>query len=150
MQVQEFAERMFEEHAVVDRLARGLREWVAAVPRNNFGHWIDGARQRFEHFRAHLVRHFSQEEREGYIKSIADVRPALRVEIDRLVQEHAQMVRLLDAIHRDMQSVSPDDRMVVGDVCRRMEYFLTLLERHEQEEHLLFSFAHDIHTSPAT
>ena len=138
----DIAGRMEEEHAVVDRLARGLREWVAVVPRTNFAHWIDGAKQRFEHFRAHLVRHFSQEEREGYIKYVSELRPALGVEIDRLVHEHSQMVGLLDAMHRDMQSLSASDRMLVGDLCRRMEHFLGLLEHHEHEEHVLISFAY--------
>lgn len=137
----EIARRMDEEHAVVDRLARGLREWVAVVPRANFAHWIDGARQRFEHFRAHLIRHFSQEEHDGYVKSLAELQPSLAAEIERLVHEHRELVQLLDAVHRDLQALSAIDRLLVQDVCRRMESFLGILEHHEHEEHLLAIFA---------
>lgn len=137
----DMARRMEEEHAVVDRLARGLREWVAVVPRANFAHWIDGARQRFEHFRAHLIRHFSQEEHDGYVKSLAEQQPSLAMEIERLVHEHRELVQLLDAVHRDLQALTAIDRLLVQDVCRRMESFLGILEHHEHEEHLLTVFA---------
>lgn len=139
----DIASRMEEEHAVVDRLARGMREWLAVVPRTNFSHWIDGARQRFEHLRAHLIRHFSQEENEGYIKSLAQLRPAMKTEIERLVHEHLEMVQLLDALHRDLQHLTADDRLLVRDVCQRIESYLGFLEHHEHEEHLLTALASD-------
>lgn len=137
MLTQDIARRMEEEHAVVDRLASGLREWVAAVPKSNFGHWIDGARQRFEHFRAHLVRHFSLEATEGYLPAVVRLRPDLNGEVTRLAHEHSEMLLLMDALNRDLRALVPTNRLLIHDICRRIEHFLGYLEHHEDTENLM-------------
>lgn len=141
MLAQDVARRMEEEHAIVDRLVRGLREWLAALPRSNFARWIDGARQRFDHFRAHLIRHFAEEERDGYMRLLAGVHPIVTAEVERLRREHGEMIRLLEAMHRDLQALTPEDRLLIQDAGGRMERFLAILEHHEHEEHLLAALA---------
>ncbi len=142
------ARRMREEHARVDDLSRNLHEWVAVIPRANFERWIEETRKRFEAFRAHLIKQFALEEREGYLKAVVDRRPTLSTEVERLAHEHAEMVRLLDGLHQTVQDLKPTDRLLMRDCVKRLEMFLGYLEHHENDENLLvtFVFTHDVGT----
>ncbi|MBI4717776.1 MAG: hemerythrin domain-containing protein [Planctomycetes bacterium] len=137
---EELAKRMREEHEQVDVLARGLREWTAVIPKVNFPRWIEGARQRFDHFRSHLSRHFTLEEQEGYMKAVVDRRPMLAAEVDRLCHEHVELNRIMDALYKAVHELKPTDRLLIRDVCHRVGDLLTYVEHHEADENMLISF----------
>jgi len=148
MTIQETTRRIREEHAKVEELADRLREWVAVVPRANIASWITEARERFEHFRAHMTQHMALEERDGYMSAVVRQRPSLSVEVDRLKHEHQEIERIMASVRRAVGALESDDRLLVRDCCHRIENLLSYVEHHENDENLLltYAFTHDIGT----
>lgn len=140
----ELAARMHDEHQKVDELAGVLSERVAHVPRSNQQHWIEAAREAFEHFRAHMTKHIAMEEHDGYMSAINELRPRLAGEVERLKREHHQILRLLNSVHAICEDVDPQDSLIIRDVCHRVQDILRYVEHHNQSENVLvLSAFHD-------
>lgn len=148
MTSQDIARQCREEHLKVEELTNRLLEWVAVVPRTNLAAWIREAQHRFEHLRAHMIKHVALEENEGYMVSVIERRPTLAPEVDRLKHEHAELVQIMDDIHKAVQDLSPEDRLLIRDCCRRIDSLIHYIEHHEDDENMLvtFVFTHDIGT----
>lgn len=148
MNTEQAARWIREEHARVGDLADRLREKVAFCPRVAQGAWIEEVRDAFEHFRAHLTKHMSLEERGGYLESVIEQRPALSREVDRLGHEHAQMIRIMNGIHGTLQELGTNDRLLIRDCCARILNLLGYAEHHEKDENLLVmsAFTDDLGT----
>lgn len=126
-----------EEHDKVRDVAGRLQERVAVVPRTNLSRWIQGTTEAFDHFRAHLVKHMALEEQDGYMVPVSEARPALAREVDRLAHEHTEVTRIMDSIHQALHELRPEDRLLMLDVCRRIQSLLEFVEHHEKDENLL-------------
>jgi hypothetical protein len=148
MTSQDIAKQCREEHLKVEILTNRLREWVAVVPRTNLGSWIKETQDRFEHLRAHMIKHVALEENEGYMVGVIERRPTLAPEVDRLKHEHSELAQIMDGIHKAVQDLSPEDRLLIRDCCRRIENLIHYIDHHEDDENMLvtFVFTHDIGT----
>ena len=137
------------EHEKVEYLSDELRKVVAYIPRANMQAWISDAGRVFEHFRAHVIKHMALEEREGYLVAVSERRPALATQVERLKHEHIELGRILDEIARGLTAVCVDDRLLIRDLCRRIDNLLGYVEHHENEENLLVTsaFTFDIGTT---
>ena len=144
----DIAKQCRDEHLKVDFLTTRLRDWAAVVPRTNLGAWIRETQDRFEHLRAHMIKHMALEENEGYMASVIERRPTLTPEVDRLRHEHTEFLRIMDGIHRAVSELTPEDRLLIRDCCRRIDNLVHYIEHHEDDENLLvtFVFTHDIGT----
>ncbi len=142
------AERMRVEHEKVNELADALLERVAVVPRSNLGSWIKDTQKRFDHFRAHMVKHMALEECEGYMLFVLERRPGLAPQVDKLKHEHAELGKIMDDVHHAVAELGPEDRLRVRDCCHRIQELLSYIEHHENAETMLvtFVFTHDIGT----
>ncbi len=149
MNTEEAARWMREEHVKVGDLVDRLRETVSFCPRVAHGTWIEEVCDAFEHFRAHLTKHMSLEERGGYLESVIERRPALSREVDRLGHEHAQMIRIMNGIYTTLQVLNTNDRLLIRDCCARIQNLLGYVEHHEREENLMVisAFTDDIGTT---
>ncbi len=149
MNPQELARWLAEEHQKVSELAANMQEIVAVAPRTNQHKWIEGLREAFERLRAHLMKHISLEERDGYMVPVTKRRPALGREVDRLAHEHREFKRILDHIHDQVESLEPEDDLTIRDCCRRIQDLLSYVEHHENAENLLVltALTDDIGTS---
>ena len=149
MDTDKIAQWMREEHVKVENLSDRLREQVAVVPRTNLGKWIEEVRDRFEHFRAHMVKHMALEESEGYLTAVTERRPTLSREVERLHHEHAELEKIMESVYHGLGGVGADDRLLVRDCCTRIGSVLGYVERHEDDENLLVTqaFARDIGTN---
>lgn len=149
MDASKIAQWMREEHDKVEDLSNRLKERVAVVPRANLGNWINEVRDRFEHFRAHLIKHMALEESEGYLIAVTERRPTLSREVERLEHEHRELEKIMESIHHAFSELAADDRLLVRDCCSRIEKLLAYIERHEDDENLLVTqaFARDIGTN---
>ncbi len=134
------AEWVREEHATVAKLTDALRAQVAAIPRASIERWISEICKSFDHYRAHLTRHMSLEESEGYLTAVIEQRPTLTAEVERLKHEHAELGVIMDSIHNALYALKPDDRLLVRDVCRRIDRVLSYVDHHEDDENLLVTF----------
>lgn len=141
MKTREVAAWMRVEHEKVQDLANILRENAAVVPRVNLAAWIKDMQSRFEHFRAHLIKHMALEEHEGYLSIVVERRPALSPEVNRLQNEHRELTRIMDGIYEASKGLTAEDRLLVRDCCYRLHGLLGYIERHEELENNLVTFA---------
>ncbi len=137
MKPEELARWISEEHRKVRELAARLQECVACVPRARHEEWLCDVREAFEHLRAHLTKHMSLEENEGYMVPVVERRPALSREVDRLAHEHGEFIRLMDVIHHLLVELQPEDELLIRDCCHRVRDLLSYVEHHKNEENLL-------------
>ena len=137
MKPKELARWISEEHQKVHELVVQLQECVARIPRARHEEWICDVRKAFEHLRAHLTKHISLEENEGYMVPVLERRPALSREVDRLAHEHKEFIRLMDMIHHFLAELQPEDELLIRDCCHRIRDMLSYVEHHKNEENLM-------------
>ena len=92
---------------------------------------IEGLKER-------LVSHHRSEENDGLFQAILEVLPQRRVEISRLVREHARMIEILEMARIHAQNGSPDE---VGNLCTDLRNFLDEFRDHERREDALLEEA---------
>ncbi|HNQ24614.1 MAG TPA: hemerythrin domain-containing protein [Phycisphaerae bacterium] len=143
MTPQDLAKWVREENEKVTVLISALRERVALAPPARGSAWLKEFRERFEHLRAHLVRHMALEEKApgGYLACVLELRPTLAPQVDRLKHNHEEMRRLMDVLHRQIELVRPDDRLFLRDTMSRICDFLGYLEQHHEQETLIMTYA---------
>jgi iron-sulfur cluster repair protein YtfE (RIC family) len=141
MRPDDLASWMREEHEKVHELKAKLREKVAVLPRVHVDDWINDVRERFEHLRAHMIRHMGLEEHAGYLDATREKRPALSAQVAKLNHEHREMGGIMDDIHRDIGQMSAKDRLLIRDACWRTEQLLSYVDHHEEQEKWLVSCA---------
>lgn len=137
MDAEKLTRWMRKEHEAVGALTDDLRRRIAALPLANRDKWWADLGDSFEHFRAHLLKHMSLEEKDGYLTVVSEKRPSLHKEIDRLKREHHQLTGILKRIHEDMQTASLEDELLLRDCCSRISTLLDYVNHHEQCENLL-------------
>ncbi len=149
MKAEELAAWMRKEHLKLRELMNGLQDRVSCVPRANQGQWIEAARESFGHVRAHTVKQMALEEQDGYMVSVAERRPALATEIERLAHEHQELQRLMDGIQAFLQNLEPGDQLLIRDCCHRINDFISYMEHHTNDENILVLsvFTDDIGTT---
>ncbi len=137
MKPEELAAWMREEHLKLRELTDALQDCVSCVPRANQGHWIEAARVSFDHVRAHTVKQMALEEQDGYMVPVAERRPALATEIERLAHEHKELQRLMDDIRAFLLDLRPGDQLLIRDCCHRINDFISYMEHHKNDENVL-------------
>jgi len=137
MSPKELAAWLKQEHDLVNELAATLSEKVALVPRTNEQAWIDGVREAFEHFRAHMTKHIALEEQGGYMEPVIEQRGALEPQVARLKHEHKEIVALMHATHSLLEDLQPQDRLIMRDICHRVQDILRYVDHHTQSENML-------------
>jgi hemerythrin-like domain-containing protein len=135
----DIARWMREEHDKVHDVLASLRERVASIPRANVGPWLKALRNEYEHFRAHLEKHFALEEEGGHLASVLQIHPALNDEVDRLIAEHREFTRLMTAIFDEVAGLQSDLPLYIRDTCARIQNLIVILEQHENHENMLVS-----------
>jgi hypothetical protein len=135
-----------EEHAKVEELAHDLAELAVEPPASRRGVWLLELRERFERFRAHVIKHMAMEEEGGYMSEVLERRPTLTPEVQALRHEHGEIMRLLEFIHQSLETVTDEDRLIICDCCSRIRDVLSYGEQHVQRENLLVTsvFTQDI------
>ncbi len=144
----DLSEWMKEEYEKVHKLVDALREKIGTEPRFNQEKWIDEVRLRFEHLRAHFIKHIALEEQEGYLKSVLEQKPSLSEQAAKLHTEHQQLVKLMNGIHATLMEMGPSDHLIISDCRQRIEGLLLTLRQHEDRENMLvtYAFTQDIGT----
>ena len=131
------------EHDDMRKLAGRLRESIARPPRGGRENWIVELRARFGDFAARARERMAQEEENGYLRPVLDARPSLAAQVDLLKHEHAELARIIDAVHRAVHQLTAKDNLLLRDCCKRIEDLLFWVERHEEHENhiVLYAFA---------
>ncbi len=133
----DFSLWMQEEHKMLASLSKVLREHMAAPPETNRGKWLGGLSAGFARLRAHLERNFSAQEAEGYLAHVLECRPALQPQVEAIKHEHDEMRRLAEWITAEFSQIAPDDRVLVADLCARIDRYMNVVHDHEQRENMI-------------
>lgn len=95
---------------------------------------------KIKEIRNDLNQHFKHEEQASCFPRIAQVDEEKRATVERLLQQHIELIAELDVLSRLFQTSGNHD-MTWGDAGKTFEKFLDRLERHEQNETQLISEA---------
>ena len=68
------------------------------------------------------------------MEAVLEHRPTLSGRVERLEQEHRDLVRLLDDLHKLAGELIPDRQLLLRDFCHRVQFLLSYVEHHEDEE----------------
>ncbi len=138
---EEPAKRMQAEHRAFQQLSQVLREHIAVLPAAPNAQWIDGLRAGFERLHAHIQRTIAIKEKDGYLQSMLRERPTLSRQVEAIRGEHGQLLHMADAIQAELAQVRSDDRVLIADLCARIQRFMAVVGQHEQRESMIVLFA---------
>jgi hemerythrin-like domain-containing protein len=137
MSPDELAKWMAEEREALIKLNQLLRQHIAVLPEVNGGDWLRGLRAAFDRLRAHLARHFAAKEEDGYLKIVVERRPTLSNEVDHIRQEHDEILQMADQITRDAAETNPENRLLLNDLCSRIQRFVAVVSDHDRREAMI-------------
>lgn len=137
---------MQTEHQTLVRLGKLLKEHIAVMPEGNLGGWLGSLREGFGRLAAHLERHFTAKEADGYLEHVIACQPTLARQVEQCRHEHVELARLAKRIEAELAETTPEDRVLVADAVARIQRFLAVVGAHEQRENMitLFAFNQDI------
>ncbi len=143
---EELGRRMQEEHKALHQLIQVLKEHIAATPGTNLGQWLEGLRCGFERLYEHISRTIAIKEEDGYLETILKQRPTLSKQVGSIKQENGQLIRMAAAIRHELSETGPEERLLIADVCARIQRYMAVVGQHEQRENMivLFAFNQDI------
>jgi hemerythrin-like domain-containing protein len=143
---EDLARWMRTEHDALKELNKLIRQHIADMPEINRADWLRGLKIAFERLRAHLERHYAAKEADGYLRMVIDMRPTLSNQVERMRREHDEILRLAARALRDLNDVMPDNRLLIGDICARIQRFMAVVADHEQREIMItmYVFSQDI------
>lgn len=141
MNVDDLTTWMLEEHAKVAELADHLRKRVASPPRGDRDVWIADLRRECDEFATHMARHLAMEEEGGYLMQVVELRPSLSQAVEIIRNEHEELTQIFQEVQEAVHELAPADVLLLRDCCKRIEYLLTWLDRHEEHENHLVVYA---------
>ena len=146
MQANELSAWMLKEHEQIHELSAQLREKVAMPPRGGRAEWIEDLQNRFVEFAERLDRHLKLEEEGGYLTQVMEQRPTLSEAVNIIRHEHEELTRILADLRVAVIELAPTDILLLRDCCKRVDHFLTWLERHEEHENhiMIYAFTQDM------
>jgi len=142
----EVAKWMRDEHQALVDLNKVLRQHIAARPEVNVADWLRGLQAGFGRLRAHLERHFAVQEEGGYLSMVVERRPTLSTHVEHIRREHDELLQMAEHILRDSSEVMPENRLLLADLCARVQRFMAVVADHDQRENMitLLVFSQDI------
>ncbi len=138
---EEVALRLQEEHKALVQLNQMLKEHIAAMPGVNLKSWLDGLRVGFDRLHSHINRCIEMKVKDGYLETILKERPTLAQQVEAIKAEHGQLLRMAESIRNDLAAARPEDRLLVGDACARVQRYMAVVGQHEQKENMMVLFA---------
>lgn len=148
MQKDDVAAWMLDENAKIRKLSGQLREKVTGPPRGDRPKWIADLQSRFDDFATRLRRHAEMEEQGGHLAQVVEVRPTLSKAVEVIRHEHEELTVILEDVQAAVHELAPTDNLLLRDCCKRVDHFLSWIERHEEHENhiVLYAFTQDIGT----
>lgn len=137
MSPEELAEWMRREHDALQKLSKILRQHIAGMPEVNLADWLRGLLAGFERLRTHLERNFAAKEAGGYLNIVVEKRPTLSPQVESIRREHGEILRMAEGILRDMVQVQAENRLLLADMCARVQRFMAVVAQHDQRENMI-------------
>ncbi len=137
----DLALRMQAAHRACAELCQAIREHIASISGAPETRWLDGLRSEFERLQTHIEQTIALKVKDGYLEAILRERPTLARQVESIKSEHGQLLRMGELIRTELDQVLPEDRLLVADLCARIQRFVAVLAQHEQRENMIVLFA---------
>jgi len=142
----ELAAWMQGERKALQELCKLIRQHIADMPDVNRTGWLRALNAAFERLASHLERHFAAKQEDGYLRMVVEHRPTLAPQVDDMRREHDEILHLAERIRQDLSTVTPEQRLIVADICARIQRFMAVVADHEQREVMItmYVFSQDL------
>ena len=141
MQSDEHAARLADEHAIITEIGDQLRILVSSTPRKDPAQWVAELCRQFDNYVAHLRQHLGREEDDGYLAQVMESWPTLSGAVDIIRYEHEELTRLIQDVQNTVHELTPQDNLLRRDCCERVKQLMYWIERHEEHENYIVTFA---------
>lgn len=132
--VRDLAAEILSEHkeleAVIRELEHKLEEGGPAGARMT---WFRNLHDELTRFRTHLQRHFVLEEESGFMDEMVNQMPHAASKVGMLCKEHGSILAAID----ELINATDRDAARFAELCRRIHHAISVVKRHENDEHLL-------------
>ncbi len=144
--IKDIAQWICVEHNTVEELAGRLRETILQIPSGSRAEWLKELKKRYEHYRAHMHKHMALEEDGGYLTPVLEKVPTLSKRVEKLKQNHGELSRLMDNLHHTLETVTPQDDLLIVDCTQRISNLLLYNDQHQEQENqiVLHAFMQDV------
>ena len=148
MSPRELSQWMRSERNALIELSKVLKQHIAAQPDVNLVEWLRGLRIGFERLQKHLERHFAAKEEDGYLGMVLEQRPTLSGQVEQMRSEHGEITHMGEQILKEFEYVTSENRLLMADLCSRVQRFMAIVADHDQREIMItmFVFSQDIGT----
>jgi len=143
----EIAQHALEEHRAVRAQQKQILAFIEKGVVGSETEWASRCLDLFVPFFDHLREHFSVEESGGFMKPVLEVRPTLHPKIEKLKQEHVEMLNTGHLVIDRLRGVG-DFKGNMDEVRERILGLLSVLAEHERAENRLLVTAFDIDLGP--
>ena len=142
----ELAKWMQSERQALQELSKFIRQHIAEMPEVNLPEWLRGLKVAYERLQKHLERHFVAKQEDGYLRMVVEMRPTLSKQVEQMRREHDEILHLAERILHELSEVMPHSRLLIADVCARIQRFMAVVADHEQREVMItmYVFSQDI------
>lgn len=123
------------EHQILDHVKQALRvtlDWK--VPSVGMPRKLSSLQFTMKSFQRHLQRMMEMEERDGYMKIVAESKPNLEVRIDHLHRDHEQFRVWMEELAPEIESLSEFEEERFEYLCERISEMLDQVDRHDADE----------------
>ena len=123
------------EHQILDHVKQALRVTLAwQVPSVGLPRKLSSVQFTLKSLQRHLERMMQLEEEDGYMVTVAEMKPNLCFRIERLEKDHAAIRRNLHELVPEVESLSEFQSEQFGNACNKIVQLLELVDRHDTEE----------------
>ena len=144
MDAEQLAKEALEEHQRLNTDIKHLVGLLNSKPENSQADWFAACRDSFRHFHTQLRRHIEVEELDGFLRPVCQCRPTLTPRVDRLLQEHHEMLAACTAIEAFFhQRQNPTSEECVEGRRGALD-LIARLEQHEAAENNLIQEAFNL------
>jgi len=142
----ELSDWMRKERETLIELSKVLRQHIAAKPDLALDDWLLGLRAGFQRLLTHLQRHYAAKTQGGYLTPVVEQRPSLSKQVEQMCGEHSEILHMGEKIHEELAIVIAEQKLLVADICARVQRFMAIVADHDQREIMLtmYVFSQDI------
>lgn len=123
------------EHQILDHVKQALRvtlDWK--VPTVGMPRKLSSLQFTMKSFQRHLQRMMEMEERDGYMRIVAESKPNFEVRIDHLHRDHDQFRAWMEELAPEIESLSEFEEERFECLCERIGEMLDQVDRHDADE----------------
>ena len=128
---------LIRQHTALLELSRVIREHIVKQPGVSSPDWLHGLREAVKRLKSHLAMNYDVKGSGGYLAHVLEVRPTLSKQVERIRHEHSEILRMIDWIDNELNQITPEDRLLIGDACARVQRFMAVVAQHDQREAML-------------